>query len=57
MQIGITFFQKYLVSYAEMPIFALVNNKLLNYQKQKYNKKLRYASKKDKNYQSFARRT
>lgn len=25
--------------------------------KQKYNKKLRYASKKDKNYQSFARRT
>lgn len=29
MQIGITFPQKYLVSYAEMPIFALVNNKLL----------------------------
>lgn len=29
MQIGITFSQKYLVSYAEMPIFALVNNKLL----------------------------
>lgn len=31
MQIGITFSQKHLVSYAEMPIFALVNNKLLNY--------------------------
>lgn len=31
MQIGITFSQKYLVSYAEMLIFALVNNKLLNY--------------------------
>ena len=31
MQIGITFFQKYLVSYAEMLIFALVNNKLINY--------------------------
>lgn len=30
MQFGITFFQKYLASYAEMPIFALVNNKLLN---------------------------
>lgn len=29
MQIGITFSQKYLVSYAEMPIFALVNNKCL----------------------------
>jgi hypothetical protein len=29
MQIGITFFQKYLVGYAEMPIFATVNNKLL----------------------------
>lgn len=29
MQIGITFSQKYLVSYAEMPIFALVNIKLL----------------------------
>ena len=28
---GGTFSQKYLVSYAEMPIFALVNNKLLNY--------------------------
>ena len=31
MQIGIAFSQKYLVSYAEMPTFALVNNKLLNY--------------------------
>ena len=31
MQIWITFSQKYLVSYAEMLIFALVNNKLLNY--------------------------
>ena len=30
MQIVITFSQKYLVSYVEMPIFALVNNKLLN---------------------------
>lgn len=29
MQIGITFSQKHLVSYAEMPIFALVNIKLL----------------------------
>lgn len=29
MQIGITFSQKYLVSYAEMPTFATVNNKLL----------------------------
>lgn len=29
MQIRITFSQKYLASYAEMPIFALVNNKLL----------------------------
>ena len=27
MQIGITFSQKHLVSYAEMPIFALVNIK------------------------------
>lgn len=31
MQIGITFYQKYLVSYAEMPIFALVNNKVFIY--------------------------
>lgn len=31
MHIGITFFQKYLASYAEMPIFALVNIKLLIY--------------------------
>lgn len=31
MQIRITFSQKCLVSYAEMPIFALVNNKLLSY--------------------------
>lgn len=31
MQIGITFSQKHLVSYAEMLIFALVDNKLLNY--------------------------
>lgn len=31
MQIRITFSQKYLVSYAGMPIFALVNNKMLNY--------------------------
>ena len=29
MQIGITFSKKYLVSYAKMPIFATVNNKLL----------------------------
>lgn len=29
MQIGITFSQKYLVNYAEMLTFALVNNKLL----------------------------
>lgn len=29
MQIVITFSQKYLVSYAEIPIFALVNIKLL----------------------------
>ena len=31
MQIGITFSQNYLVSYAELPIFALVNNKMLIY--------------------------
>lgn len=29
MQIGITFFKKHLVSYADLPIFAHVNNKLL----------------------------
>lgn len=31
MQIGITFYQKHLVSYADLLTFALVNNKLLNY--------------------------
>lgn len=31
MQIGITFSQKHLVSYADLLTFALVNNKLLNY--------------------------
>ena len=31
MQIGITFSQKHLVSWADLLIFALVNNKLLNY--------------------------
>ena len=29
MQIGITFPKKHLVSYAELPTFALVNNKCL----------------------------
>ena len=48
------FFKKYLVSYAVLPIFAHVNNKFITYYRQKYNKKLSYASKKDKNYQGFA---
>lgn len=54
MQIGITFFKKHLVSYAYLPIFAHVNNKFITYYRQKYNKNLSYASKKDKNYQGFA---
>lgn len=31
MQIGITFLIKYLVGYADLPIFAHVNNKFINY--------------------------
>ena len=31
MQIGITYFEKHLVSYANLPIFAHVNNKFINY--------------------------
>ena len=31
MQIGITFFKKHLVSYADLPNFAHVNNKFINY--------------------------
>lgn len=31
MQIRITFFKKHLVSYAYLPIFAHVNNKIINY--------------------------
>lgn len=31
MQIGITFFKKNLVSYADLPTFAHINNKFINY--------------------------
>lgn len=31
MQIGITFLKKHLVSYADFPTFAHVNNKFINY--------------------------